>query len=81
MSPRLRPGRWLPSRIAFFHLVSLLATGATSPSIAGAQDVDPRGEPYRPGDVVPAPQEEGASEDEDAEEFRDPYGVASEGRH
>ena len=81
MSPRLRPGRWLPSRIAFLHLVSLLAAGVTYPSIAGAQDVDPRAEPYRPGDAVPAPKEQDASEDEDPGEFRDPYGVASEGRH
>ena len=40
----------------------------------------PKGEPYRPGDVVAVPAETEAGVDED-EEFRDPYGVASEGRH
>ncbi len=67
--------------MAFLYLVSLLAAVTISSSIAAAQDFDPRGEPYRPGDVVPAPAEQGESEDEDPEEFRDPYGVASEGRH
>ena len=67
--------------MAFLYLVSLLAAVTISSSIAAAQDLDPRGEPYRPGDVVPAPAEQGESEDEGPEEFRDPYGVASEGRH
>jgi hypothetical protein len=81
VSPRLRPGRWLPSRIAFLQLVSLLAAATIVPSIAAAQDFDPRGEPYRPGDVVPAPEEQPAPEPEEPEEFRDTYGVANEGRH
>ena len=76
MSPRLRPGRWLLSLIAFLHLVSLLGMTLAVPAIARAQDSDPKGEPYRPGDVVPAPEQE-----EEPEELRDPYGVASEGRH
>jgi outer membrane protein assembly factor BamA len=44
-----------------------------------AQGSDPKGEPYRPGDVVavPAPDDESVDDDE---EFRDPYGVASDGR-
>ena len=45
--------------------------------MVGAQGPDPRGEPYRPGDVVAAPQ---LDEDQDDEEFRDAYGVATEGR-
>jgi hypothetical protein len=45
------------------------------PAIVSAQDSDPKGEPYRPGDIVAAPE----PEDEPAnDEFRDPYGVASE---
>lgn len=81
MSPRLRPGRWLPSRIAFVLLVPLLAAAPIVSSIAGAQDADPPGEPYRPGDVIPAPEERDASEPEEPEELRDTYGVASEVRH
>jgi hypothetical protein len=58
-------------------LVSHLA----SPAIA--QDADPKGEPYRPGDVVAAPEreDEPADADEEKEELRDPYGLASEDRH
>ncbi|MBW1831805.1 MAG: hypothetical protein JRJ10_08930 [Deltaproteobacteria bacterium] len=82
MSPRLRPSCRLPSRIAgltaFLALVSL-------PAITGAQGSDPKGEPYRPGDVVAVPVADGESVDEPREgedgEFRDPYGVASEARH
>ncbi|MGB3049518.1 MAG: BamA/TamA family outer membrane protein [Polyangiales bacterium] len=81
MSPRLRPGRWLLSRIAFLHLVSLLAVTLACPPIVSAQDLDPKGESYRPGDVVPAAEEEGASEANDPDELRDPYGLAIEGRH
>ena len=74
MSPRLRPRRWPPSLIALLLLAS--------PAIGSAQDSDPKGEPYRPGDVVVVPVQ--SDEDADAgeeEEFRDPYGVASQGRH
>ena len=69
MSPR-----WPPSLIALLLLAS--------PAIGSAQDSDPKGEPYRPGDVVVVPVQ--SDEDADAgqeEEFRDPYGVASQGRH
>jgi len=55
------------------------------PAITGAQGSDPKGEPYRPGDVVAVPVADGESVDEPREgedgEFRDPYGVASEARH
>jgi hypothetical protein len=79
VGPRLRPRRWLLSLIAFLHVVSHLL----SPTIATAQDADPKGEPYRPGDVVVAPDREAEPADagEEEEELRDPYGVASEGRH
>ena len=80
MGPRLRPGRWLLSLIAFLHLVSLLGMSLAFPANAGAQDSDPKGEPYRPGDVVPIPEE--AERDEmEAKELRDPYGVATQERH
>ncbi len=83
MSPRLRPGRWLLSLIAFLPLVPLLAMDLfvlpfASPAIAIAQEADTRGVPYRPGDVVPIPPPEQGSADD---ELRDPYGVAGEGRH
>ncbi len=53
-----------------------------APAIANAQGSDSKGEPYRPGDVVAAPaQEDERVEDAEDEEFRDPYGVASDGRH
>ena len=83
MGPRLRPRRWLLSLIAFLPLALLLALQLFAlpllcPGPASAQEPDPRGEPYRPGDVVLVPEEEEGSEDE---ELRDPYGVASQGRH
>jgi hypothetical protein len=49
------------------------------PAGGSAQDSDPKGEPYNPGDVVAVAAEPEGSVEED-EEFRDPYGVASEGR-
>ncbi|MFW2389130.1 MAG: BamA/TamA family outer membrane protein [Polyangiales bacterium] len=80
MSPRLRPRRWLPSLIAFLHLLPLLVFQLAIPARATAQDSEPGVEPYRPGDFVPAPATEGGADEQD-EEFRDPYGVATEGRH
>ena len=57
--------------------MALLAILA-SPAITDAQGSDPKGEAYRPGDVVAAPvPKDDRKEDE---EFRDPYGVVSEGR-
>ncbi len=72
----MRPSCWLPSPIA--HLIILVAL-IHAPTIARAQDSDPRGEPYRPGDVVAVPGDDDEDLDEE-EEFRDPYGVASQGR-
>ena len=48
-------------------------------SSSSAQDSDPKGSPYQPGDVVAVPVEDEGTDAEE-EEFRDPYGVASEGR-
>jgi len=66
VGPRLRPSRWLPSLIA----LALLA----SPTSVRAQGSDPKGEPYRPGEVV----ETVAPSDGSEEEFRDPYGLATD---
>lgn len=68
MGPRLRPRRWLLSLFALLGLVS--------PSSAIAQGVDTEPEPYRPGDVVPVPEDETTAEE--TQELRDRYGVASE---
>lgn len=65
MGLRFRLRRWLPSLIALI---------AAAPPTVGAQAPDPKGEPYRPGEVVSAPQSAESEEDE----FRDRYGVASE---
>ena len=79
----MRPSCWLLSRIAFLlRIVFAFATVsafAAVPAVVDAQDSDPKGEPYRPGDVVPVPAPDDESID-DEEEFRDPYGVASDGR-
>lgn len=47
-----------------------------SPLQAGAQEPGPKGEPYRPGDVVRAPAPDVGETEE--EEFRDRYGVAGD---
>ena len=70
MGPRLRPGRWLLSLAALFIFFIFSA-----PALVNAQGSDPKGEPYRPGDVVAGPQSE-----ENEEEFRDAYGTATGGR-
>ncbi|MDH3200248.1 MAG: BamA/TamA family outer membrane protein [Myxococcales bacterium] len=74
MGPRLRSRRLRRSLIA----AALFASSIASPGMASAQEGAP--EPYTPGEVVPAPplQDEGAKDTDD--EFRDPYGVASERR-
>ena len=77
MSPRLRPSCWLLSLIA--PPIVLLAL-IYSPATVGAQGSDPKGEPYRPGDVVAVPEQTDENIDKD-EELRDPYGAASDGRH
>lgn len=69
MGLRLRLRRWL---------LSLMALLAASPLTAGAQGSDPKGEPYRPGEVVSTQEPVDSTEGDD--EFRDRYGVASERR-
>jgi hypothetical protein len=76
----LRPRRWLPSLIAFLHLLPLLALQLAIPLTSRAQDSESPAQPYTPGDRVPVPAVEVASEEQD-DELRDPYGVATEGRH
>jgi len=78
VSPRLRPRRRLLSLIPLLILGLVLGWATT----AGAQDSDPKGEPYRPGDPVAIPTQDADGADAGEEdEFRDPYGVASQGRH
>jgi len=73
VSPRLRPRRRLLS------LIPLLVLGWAA--TASAQDSDPKGEPYRPGDPVAIPTQDVDADDAgEEEEFRDRYGVASQGR-
>jgi hypothetical protein len=70
VSLRLRPRRWLPSLIALLGLVS--------PSSASAQDAEPIGEPYRPGDAVEASAVERPAQEVEEEELRDRYGAAGQ---
>jgi outer membrane protein insertion porin family len=67
---RFRPRRWLSSLIALVLLASPIA--------AGAQDSDPRGEPYRPGDVVNPPVSTQGDELAEDAPFVDRYGAASD---
>jgi hypothetical protein len=69
--------RWPSSLIALLIVSALLI----SPAITGAQGPDPKGEPYKPGDVVAVPaQDEEARDQAETDELRDPYGVVSDGR-
>ena len=82
MSPRLRPSCRLLSHFARLICLSALMhlpLHLFSISSSSAQDSDPKGSPYQPGDVVAVPVEDEGTDAEE-EEFRDPYGVASEGR-
>jgi outer membrane protein insertion porin family len=83
VSPRLRPRRWLLSRIAPLILSGLIVSGfvllGLVASPVAAQGSDPKGEPYRPGEAVAVPEPANPRTD-DEDEFRDPYGIASEGR-
>ncbi|MBW1756215.1 MAG: hypothetical protein JRJ80_08600 [Deltaproteobacteria bacterium] len=77
MGPRLRPSCRLLSRIALLLLavcvIAVGPAGAGGPAVGTPQDTDPKGEPYRPGDLVAVPAEADASVEEDEdEEFRDP---------
>lgn len=76
MGPRLRSSCRLLS-----HIVRLIALSVLIhlPAIASAQGADPKGEPYRPGDPVAVPAS-GKPVADETDEFRDPYGVASENR-
>ncbi len=74
MGPRSRSRRWRRSLIA----AALVASSITSFEVATAQEGAP--EPYTPGEVVPAPHLEDQRTKDTEDEFRDPYGVASERR-
>ncbi len=74
MGPRSRSRRWRRSLIA----AALVASSITSFEVATAQEGAP--EPYTPGEVVPAPHLEDQRAKDTEDEFRDPYGVASERR-
>lgn len=76
MGPRLRPRRWLSSLIALLIVVLIFPWLLVDPTTAGAQDSDPKGEPYRLGEPVadPAVYAE-PGETETGEVRRDPYGV------
>jgi outer membrane protein insertion porin family len=75
---RLPTRRWPSSLIALLIVFSPLIL----PAIAGAQGPDPKGEPYKPGDVVAMPAEDEEPRDHaETDELRDPYGVVGEGRH
>ena len=78
MGPRVRPRRWLSSLIAVLIVHWLVVY----PAIAGAEDSDPKGEPYHPGDVIADPgHDEESAESLQGGELRDPYGVVREGGH
>jgi hypothetical protein len=66
VGPRLRPRRWLSSLTALAF--------AASTTAASAQNPDPKGEPYEPGELVETLDSADAAD----EEFRDPYGVAGD---